>query len=426
MTCALAATSVMALAGCGSSSNSDTGSSSASTDAGAATQAGSKDPIVVGISAAKTGIYQPYDEQASQLLQMRFDEINKDGGVLGRPIRVEWIDTKSEKPTAGTNAQELIDKGAKVIVATCDFDYSFPAIQAASTQKVPAMALCASSPKSASPALVGPYSGTMGLGSDTEGVAMANWLHENHPDLKRAYVITDTFIQYSKATAAYFAARWKELGGTICGEDSFVGGPTLDLSSQVTRLRSKVSGCDVVYDSSIIPFGAQLIRGIRDAGIDLPIATNAAVNGTAIKQVAGNVSDVYALGFACVDTYCKGGNAAVADVNARFEDKYGAKIASSYALPGYDLATAIAAAIEKAGSTDGDKIAAALFDSGITVDELSGNKVQFTSECHRPQPGAYSVEEFKNGQSSQVGTASVDAVPDIGDGNTCTKPPAVK
>ena len=111
--------------------------------------------------------------------------------MLGRPIETQWIDTKSDKPQAATNAEELIGNGAVVIIATCDFDFSFPAIQAAGSASVPGIALCASSPKVATPAIVGPYGGSMGLGSDTEGVAMAEWLCENRPELQRAYVFRD-------------------------------------------------------------------------------------------------------------------------------------------------------------------------------------------------------------------------------------------
>ena len=131
--------------------------------------------ILIGISAAKTGGLAPYDLQSGQLFQMRIEQINKRGGVLGRQIRVQWIDTKSDKPTAATNAEELIGKGAVAIIATCDFDFSFPAINAAEGHKVPGIALCASSPKVATPAIVGPYGGSMGLGSDAEGVTMAEW-----------------------------------------------------------------------------------------------------------------------------------------------------------------------------------------------------------------------------------------------------------
>jgi hypothetical protein len=93
--------------------------------------------ILIGISAAKTGILAPYDLQSGQLFEMRIAQINKKGGVLGKQIKVQWIDTKSDKPTAATNAEELISKGAVAIIATCDFDYSFPAINAARGHKVP-------------------------------------------------------------------------------------------------------------------------------------------------------------------------------------------------------------------------------------------------------------------------------------------------
>ena len=48
--------------------------------------------ILIGISAAKTGILAPYDLQAGQLFQMRINQINKTGGVLGKQIKVEWIE----------------------------------------------------------------------------------------------------------------------------------------------------------------------------------------------------------------------------------------------------------------------------------------------------------------------------------------------
>ena len=264
------------------------------------------DTILIGISAAKTGILGPYDLQAGQLFQMRMDQINKTGGVLGKQITVKWIDTKSDKATAATNAAELISQGAVAIIATCDFDYAFPAIQMAGSKKVPGIALCASSPKVATPAIVGPYGGSFGLGSDTEGTAMAEWFRANKPGMKRAWIAKDLSLEYSKATADYFKARWKQLGGTVCGEDTFTAGDNLDLSSNVTRLRGAVSKCDVIYDGSWNPFGAQYVRAVRDAGIKTTIITNASVNGLPVVQNNPKLSNFYALGFACLNTYCKG------------------------------------------------------------------------------------------------------------------------
>lgn len=385
----------------------------------------SGEPIVIGISAAQTGILAPYDLQSAQLFQLRIKQINEAGGVLGRPITTEWIDTKSDKALAATNAQELIDKGAVAIIATCDFDFSFPAINAARELNVPGLALCASSPKVATPDIVGPLGGSMGLGSDAEGTAMAEWLMANKPEIKSMYVFRDESLEYSKATADYFKAKWLELGGTVCGEDTFVSGPDLDLSSQVTRLRGAVDGCDGIYNGSWQPGGSQLIRAVRDAGVETPIFTNASVNGTLVTEIGGQVSNFWTLGFACLPTYCEGTQTQeVVDIAAAFEAEYGEPIGNHYALPGWALADAVVAAIEAAGSTDGPAIAAALFGGQVSVDYF-GNPMAFTDNCHRPQPAAYSVEEWQNGVDTQVGTATVTSIPDIGDGSPCSGvPPA--
>jgi branched-chain amino acid transport system substrate-binding protein len=408
------------VAGCGSSS-----SSSSSGSAAPASGSGGKNPILIGISAAKTGVLAPYDLQSGQLFQMRINQINQSGGVLGRQLKVTWLDTKSDKPTAATNAQELISNGAVAIIATCDFDYSYPAISTAASHKVPGIALCASSPKVATPAIVSQYGGSMGLGSDTEGSTMAEWMRSTHPQWKRVYVFKDTSLEYSKATADYFKARFQQLGGQVCGADTFVGGPGLDLSSQITRLRGAESGCDVIFDGSWQPFGSQLIRAIRAAGINKPITTNASVNGTLVTQVGGKVSNYYALGFACLPTYCQGTQTPlVRTIASQFQSTYGTALGNHYALPGYALADAVVAAIKSAGSTDGTKLAQALFGGGVTVDYF-GHTMKFTSNCHRPQPAAYSVEQFTNGVDKQIGTWKVHSVPNIGDGSPCSgTPPA--
>ena len=359
------------------------------------------DTILIGISAAKTGILAPYDLQSGQLFQMRINQINKAGGVLGKQLKVEWIDTKSDKPTAAANANELISKGAVAIIATCDFDFSFPAINAARGHKVPGIALCASSPKVATPAIVGPYGGSMGLGSDAEGSTMAEWMRAKKAAWKRVYVFKDNSLEYSKATADYFKARFTQLGGTVCGEDTFVGGSNLDLSSQITRLRGKVKGCDAIFDGSWQPFGSQLI-----------------------KEVAGSVSNFYAEGFACLPTYCAGTQTPlVRTIAKQFQATYHTPLGNHYALPGYALADALVAAIKQAGSTDGTKIAAALFGGGVTVSYF-GSNMKFTAKCHRPQPAVYSIEQWTNGTDKQIDSWKLKSVPNIGDGSPCSGTPA--
>src|SRR5207244_13362290 len=256
-----------------------------------------------------------------------------------------------------------------------------------------------------------------------EGVTMAEWMHAKKKQWKRVYVFKDTSLEYSKATADYFKARWVQLGGKVCGEDTFVGGPNLDLSSQITRLRGKIKGCDAIFDGSWQPFGSQLIRSIRAAGIKTPITTNASVNGVLVNQVAGSVSNFWAEGFACLPTYCAGTQTPqVRTIAKQFQATYHTPLGNHYALPGYALADALVAAIKKAGSTDGAKIASALFGGGVTINYF-GNKMKFTQKCHRPQPAAYSIEQWTNGKDKQIGTWKLQSVKAIGDGSPCSGTP---
>lgn len=425
------AVALMAVAGCGGGGSdaeptaaeetqpADTGTAS-DTGGGEATAGGAPEgePILIGIAAAKTGVLAPYDLQPGQAFELRVNELNAAGGILGRPVEVEWIDTKSDKALAATAAQELIDKGAVAIIGTCDFDYSAPALFAARDAGVPGLSLCASSPKVATPSIVGDLVGSMDVGADTEGVTMAEWIAKAHPDWKRAYVFKDTSIEYSKATADYFAARWQELGGEICGQSDFVGGENTDVSAEVTKLRSVADECDVVFDGSWLPGGAVVVRQIRDAGIELPIVSNNAVDGTLLTDIAGPVSNFYAMSYACIPSYCTGeDNPDVQAFYDNFKATYGDDLATSYPTRGYDLAGAFAAAVEAAGSTDGAAIAKSLFTLP-SIETLSG-PVRFTEECHRPQPASRWIVEYTDGKAAVVERYAVQSIPDIGDGNAC-------
>lgn len=391
------------VAGCGSSSSKPSGASS------------SKGPILIGISAAKTGPLEPYDLQAGELFQMRIKQIDKEGGVNGRQLTTKWLNSKSDNTTAAANTKLLLSEGAKFMIGSCDFDYGSPTVITAVEAKVPAMFLCASGFKSADPAAVTPLGGSMGLGSDTEGAAMAEWVRAKHPEWKSVYVEKDTSIEYSIDTAVYFRKRFEELGGKICGEESFVGSATLDLQPQITKLSGEVGKCNAIYDGSWEPYGSELIREIRAAGITQPIISDASVQGTTVDEVAGkHVSNFYALGFACDPTFCHGEIQPEAKkINEEFKAEFGEEIANSYAYPGYYLGTVVGEAFKKAGTTEGAAVAKALFTLKFSFLE---HPLEMSEGCHRPHPAVYSVQEWTNGQARQVGYQTVKYVPVLPNG----------
>jgi ABC-type branched-subunit amino acid transport system substrate-binding protein/tRNA A-37 threonylcarbamoyl transferase component Bud32 len=371
--------------------------------------------ILIGIVAGKTNPAGIWQLPAGQAFMQRIGEINDAGGVLGKKIDVDWIDTKGSARVAGRSANRLITRGAVAIVGPCRFDWAGSTLLAGRDRSVPVFTICGDSYRAAMPAVIGPYAGSIGEGPDSDGAAMAEWLRKRRPQWTRAYVLQDTYGPYSKEAAQYFQVRWLDLGGSISGEDGFRSGPALPLSSQLTRLRRKLEQTDLIYIAAYRD-GSGAILQIRAAGINLPIAT-AGLEGIPLGAAAGDPSNVYALGSVCIPSYCSGATPQVGRFSVNFKKRYGSVIGDSYPVSGYDLATVLVAAIERAKSTDGRKIAKALF-SGFTIHTLTG-PLKFTARCHRPQPPSYVLERYTNGRAQSLGRVYTQNIPKIGDGNPC-------
>ena len=52
-----------------------------------------------------------------------------------------------------------------------------------------------------------------------------------------------------------------------------------------------------------------------------------------------------------------------------------------------------------------------------------GSNMKFTDKCHRPQPAAYSIEQWTNGIDKQIDHWKLKTIPNIGDGSPCSGTP---
>ena len=95
---------------------------------GASAQA---EEVIIGAAIAQSGVVAPYDEGPAQAMEVAVEEINAKGGVLGKQLKIIYADTKSDIAYGGTAAQEVIDKGAQMVVVTCDYDFGSSAASVA-------------------------------------------------------------------------------------------------------------------------------------------------------------------------------------------------------------------------------------------------------------------------------------------------------
>ncbi len=313
------------------------------------------EPIVVGGAIALTGGFSAYDLENRIGAELAVEDINKAGGVLGRPLQYEVEDTKSDRAVGPTVATDLLGKGAVALITQCDFDFGAPAALVAQAKKVPSFS-CASSPKFGVQG-IGPFAYDVSVTTQAEGAVLAEWPYKNLK-ARKAYMLVDTTLAYDTDDCKAFSTRLKQLpGAKLVGQDKFQNSDP-SIASQITRIRSLKTKPDVIVMCTYLPGGISAIRQIRAAGIKTPIMTGIGMDGTSWFKPIAHLSNVYYTNYG--SPFGDDKRPFVNRFFQRFKAKAGHPATVSYSLVAYCEMQTIANAIKRAGSTDGDEMRQAL------------------------------------------------------------------
>src|SRR2546423_12004880 len=152
-----------------------------------------KKPIVIAMPLALTGVIGFYDQPNLAGAKIAVAQINKKGGVLGRPFKIVSADTKSDLGLIAGTAKSLLAKGASVMIPTLDYDFGGPSARAACAKNIPAISEAGDS-----------RYGLKGIGrclfnqfpSGSEAAIGATWAWNK--GLRHPFVLEDPSISYSK------------------------------------------------------------------------------------------------------------------------------------------------------------------------------------------------------------------------------------
>ena len=78
-------------------------------------------PILIGFAIAQTGYQLPFDT-GYKTAEIAIEEMNAKGGLLGRKLVTAYCDTKSDREQGAKCGQEMVEKGADLVVVSCDYD----------------------------------------------------------------------------------------------------------------------------------------------------------------------------------------------------------------------------------------------------------------------------------------------------------------
>ena len=360
-------------------------------------QALAAEEIFIGGALSLTGVQAPLDEPGLKGAKVAVKALNDAGGLLGKQIKFINLDGKSDPVNVGNIAVELIDKGAQLMIAPCDFDFGGPASREAQKSGIVGISTCASDPLYSSWSL-GDKQFTLSMWNTTMGATAAEYAFKER-GWKNAYVVTDQFIAYTKSLSKYFVAHFKAIGGTVLAEESYTQGDQ-DFSAQLSRLKALKTKPDVIFISSYMPDLGTIIRSIREVGIDAPVMGGDSYDDPGLFSALGEKfgSDLYFV------THTWMGPEAHPDMPGfleKYKAMYGTAPDTSFVATGWDTIMLMAQAVKIAGTTDGAAVAKAMENNQFNL--LTG-KLSYRSakDGHAPDKAAVLVG-LKKGKPSFMG-----------------------
>jgi branched-chain amino acid transport system substrate-binding protein len=368
--------------------------------------AGADAPIIVGAAVALSGPLAPYDEGPYKAVQLALDDINAHGGLLGRPLKLVTSDTKSDISYGATAAQNVIDKGASMVIVTCDYDYGSAAANIANDRGLITFASCAGDPKFG-PDGIGPDAYTMATSSVGEGALMAEWAESK--GFKSAYILLQTDTAFDSSFADSFKKRWIELRGAtaLFGEDSF-GGEDPQIATQITRLKSLPKPPDFILVSAAPPPGVAAIKQLRAASVSQPFLASDSWDGDYWLAGVPHLSNMYFVTYASM--YGTDPRASMRSFFDAFKARFGRLPTQSNALTGYSVIEAWVRAVERAKSLDAEKVRRVL--DTFKNEPLLVGPTTYTSQVHINNGRDMVVMEIENGtQGKAVGVFAAHQVP---------------
>jgi branched-chain amino acid transport system substrate-binding protein len=361
---------------------------------------GDTKPIIIGAAVAESGGFELYDGGQTAGMRFAIEKINAAGGIKGRKMELITADHKTDPAQIQAAAQDVLDRGADVVVTTVDYDFGAPAALAAKRANKVSIS-GAGAPEFALRGL-GPLHFNVYQGTPTESVTMAQLAYGSQ-NLRHPYLLEDTSIQYSKSLCAEFETAWNKVAGagTIAGKDTFQNSDP-SVASQISKIKA-ATATDFVVLCSYPPGGASAIRQLRTSGVSLPIYGGSGFDGTFWTDAVPDLSNFYhaAMVSSAGDDPTPAVNEFLSSV--KFEGS------ASYALFGELVIETIAKGIERAGTADGPALAKAI--ETFKDEPLLVGPTTYSADCHAPISRPMAMVKIDKGKASFVESVKVTDVP---------------
>ena len=319
-----------------------------------------QETIKIGVITDKVGPAKPYSEPTLEGIQFGTNEINSKGGVLGRKIELLIEDDQGRPDISATMARKLVDAGAVFILSITLTPATQQQQNVTLEAKTPQMTPM-NSGDTLTTQLPNPYFWQTGpLGS----IQIATLLsHARAKGLKRVALISDN-SDLGQLLARFFRKGLEASKIEVAVEEIVPRGATT-AEPQMQKIRA--ANPDAMFMAGVLtPENVLILRAYRQMGLKFPIHSSYNLSVPQYMSVAKGLLN----GITFVDAY----DPEKPEVKKFEADYRKATGKAPYNIHGYgyDGIMMVAEAIKRAGSTDKEKIRAAM--QSLTFSGVMGAK----------------------------------------------------
>ncbi|MCC9624458.1 ABC transporter substrate-binding protein [Thalassospira sp. MA62] len=321
-----------------------------------------QETIKLGLVAALSGQSAKSGEAITRGITLAIDKINADGGVLGKPLELVSRDDEANPGKGLVAARELAQReDVAAIFGGLDTPVSFAIVPFANQQKIP---------------FIGPWAAGTGItknGAEENYVfrvsavdeyvdeAITEYLVSNYDAKKPGMMLINN--PWGESNEAGLMKALEKRGMENAGIEKFESND-VDVVPQLTRL--KENGADSLFVVANVAPTAQVIKSLDRMGWDVPISSHWGPAGGRFTELAGESGEKVHF----IQTYLFTDTEApmFKELQAKFpEIETLADVTPATGIANaYDATLLLAAAIEKAGSTEGPAIREAMYEvSGV-------------------------------------------------------------
>ncbi len=304
--------------------------------------------IKIGLAGAQTGSDGEIGTSMLNGSKVAIDEWNAKGGVLGKKIETVVLDDEASGQKAVTVAQSLIDAGVAAVIGHFNSGCTIPASRLYNDAKIVEISPGSTNPQYTEQGF--PYAFRICGRDDQQGLAIANFLHDEMKLNKIA--ILDDKTTYGKGLAQVVNDTFTSKGGTVVNFQD-IGKDDRDFRANIAVVKGL--GAEAFVWGGMYSQGGPLCVQLREAGMTIPfVSDDGCQDQKFVDTVGGNAPNV----FVSFGKDYSSKPEAQAFVQ-KYKDTYQRDV-GSYSVYGYDAAQVLLTAIQKAGTTDADKVAAVM------------------------------------------------------------------